>query len=75
MDRALHHCAHTENNVGEQCRSIAVTGRQQRCLVFFDLPSALDYRLELQRAGEAAERAYQRRFKRELDPLNWGHWN
>lgn len=44
-------------------------------LVFFDLPSALDYRLELQRAGEAAERAYQRRFKRELDPLNWGHWS
>jgi hypothetical protein len=44
-------------------------------LVFFDLPSALDYRLELQRAGEAAERAHQRRFKRELDPLNWGHWS
>jgi hypothetical protein len=36
--------------------------------------AALDWRLETQRANEAAERAYQRRLKRELDPFDWGHW-
>jgi len=36
--------------------------------------AALDYRLEMQRANEVAEREYRRRLNRELDPFNWGHW-
>jgi hypothetical protein len=34
----------------------------------------LDTYMERKFAAEEAEREYQRRLKRELDPFDWGHW-
>jgi hypothetical protein len=34
----------------------------------------LDYHMELKLSREAAERAYRREMRQNLDPFNYGHW-